>query len=278
MNTEISTHTSLDNRPRGVWDYVSPSRLNLWLKCPLAFKLRYIEGVPTPVAPAAFVGKMVHAGLERYYRHRQFGITLCPEELATWLVPAWQQAAVEEGAVFQFGEEETTFQQQTLELVRTYLAQVPEQEARPLAVETMLEALLIDPISGENLGIPLVGIIDLVLDEREGPLITDFKTTARGGEPLETAHEIQLSAYSYLFRQTMHCHEQGLEIRNLVKTKVPRIERYPYAARNEIHFRRLFAVIRAYLDDLSSGRFIFRPGLGCSMCDYRGAPCQTWQG
>ena len=28
-------------RPSGVWDYVSPSRLARWLKCPLAFKHRY---------------------------------------------------------------------------------------------------------------------------------------------------------------------------------------------------------------------------------------------
>jgi hypothetical protein len=36
----------------GVWDYISPSRLNLWLKCPLAFKLRYIDGVKMPTTPA----------------------------------------------------------------------------------------------------------------------------------------------------------------------------------------------------------------------------------
>jgi tetratricopeptide (TPR) repeat protein len=30
------------------------------------------------------------------------------------------------------------------------------------------------------------------------------------------------------------------------------------------HFRRLFSVIRVYLDHLDAGRFVFRPGLGCS--------------
>ena len=32
-----------------------------------------------------------------------------------------------------------------------------------------------------------------------------------------------------------------------------------HPARTDAHFRRLFAVIRAYLDDLDCGRFIFRP-------------------
>ena len=32
--------------PRGgVWEYISPSRLNLWLRCPLAFRLQYIDGI-----------------------------------------------------------------------------------------------------------------------------------------------------------------------------------------------------------------------------------------
>ena len=36
-----------------------------------------------------------------------------------------------------------------------------------------------------------------------------------------------------------------------------------FIPRDERHYRRLFSVIRAYLDDLDSGRFVFRPGLGC---------------
>ena len=137
---------------------------------------------------------------------------------------------------------------------------------------------MVDPVSGENLGIPLVGIMDLVLDEPAGPLIADFKTTARGGEPLEITHEIQLSSYSYLFRRTSQQPESALEIRNLVKTKTPKIETHRYAARTERHYRRLFAVIRAYLDALDSGRFVFRPGLGCGFCDYREAGCSAWEG
>ena len=44
-------------RARGsVWEYISPSRLNLWLKCPLAFKLKYIDGVTTPTTLSLFLG------------------------------------------------------------------------------------------------------------------------------------------------------------------------------------------------------------------------------
>ena len=71
--------------------------------------------------------------------------------------------------------------------------------------------------------------------------------------------------------------EGGLEIRSLIKTKTPKLEFHRYEPRNKGHFRRLFAVVRAYLDDLDTGRFVFRPGLGCAMCDYRDDHCRSWE-
>jgi hypothetical protein len=137
---------------------------------------------------------------------------------------------------------------------------------------------LIDPDTGEDLGIPLTGIVDLVVDDRSGPLICDFKTAAKSAAPFEVTHEIQLSSYAYLYRQATGLEESGLEIRSLIKTKVPKIEFHRYGTRSEVHFRRLFAVIRAYLDDLDANRFVFRPGFGCAMCDYRDGSCRDWTG
>lgn len=167
--------------------------------------------------------------------------------------------------------------QQVEGLVRAYLGSVPKDE-KPLAVEIAVEAPLVDPFSGEDYGIPLVGILDLVLDSDAGPIITDFKTAARSSEPMEISHEIQLSSYAWLHRQITGRQEAGLEIRSLIKTRVPKVEFHPYAARTEGHFRRLFAVIREYLDALDAGRFNFRPGLGCGMCDFRNGPCRQWAG
>jgi len=124
----------------------------------------------------------------------------------------------------------------------------------------------------------LLGIVDLVLDGENAPTIIDFKTAARSGTPMATTHEIQLSSYSYLFRQLDGRKEAGLEIRSLIKTKCPKIEFHHYEARSDAHFKRLFAVIREYLDALDSGRFNFRPGWGCSMCEHSDTHCRRWRG
>ena len=265
-------------RPAGVRDYLSPTRLNLWLKCPLAFRLRYIDGIRSPTTPSLFLGRRVHAGLEIFYRHRQLGIHLEEAEVVHRMNDTWDEDVCNESMVFNSVADEESLRTKESDLVRAYLDFIPEDEPAPLAVETTLEAPLVDPFTGENLGIPLLGIVDLIVDGGNGPVISDFKTAAKSTPPSEISHEVQLTAYSFLFRQAAGREEAGLEIRSLVKTKTPKIAFHSFAARTEAHFRRFFAVVRAYLDDLDAGRFIYRPGMGCSYCDFRDTRCRDWSG
>jgi hypothetical protein len=262
----------------GVFDYVSPTRLSLWLKCPLAFKLQYVDGIRPPPTPSLFVGKTVHSVLECYYRHRQLGLSLTVAEVARRLVASWGPATDAEGMAFESAAEELASQRQAIGLVSAYLQFVPADEPAPLAVEVSAEAELVDPTNGENLGMPLVGIVDLMLPEGAGPLIVDFKTAAKSSAPLEIVHEVQLTSYAYLWRQRSPVPESSLEIRNLIKTKNPQVQFHHYDAREERHFKRFFSVLRAYLDDLHSGRFVFRPGWGCSSCDFCDTHCREWTG
>jgi hypothetical protein len=161
-------------------------------------------------------------------------------------------------------------------LVEAYLSAFAEEDSRGtlvLAVEAVMQAPLVDPFTGNELGIPLLGITDLLLETEEGPLIVDFKTASRASCFPAIVHEIQLTSYAYLFRKFFEREEAGLEIRSLIKTKTPQVRVRRFPPRGREHFRRLFDVVRAYLDDLTSGRFVFRPGLACTICDYRESHC-----
>ena len=276
MSAGLLGFQSVQERQGGVREYISPSRLSLWLKCPLALRFRYYDGIRTPTTPSLFIGKAVHAGLEGYYRHRHLGITLDADDVAQRMLGSWAQLVDEEKMTFDSTDAEQALQRQATDLVRAYLAQVPKDE-KPQAVEVAAEAPLVDPTTGENVGIPLVGVMDLVLEGQHGPTIIDFKTTSRSSEPLEIVHEIQLSSYAWMFRHAQGRAEAGLEIRSLIKTKSPKVEFHRYPARTETHFRRLMAVVREYLDALDSGRFNYRPGFGCGMCDFR-SQCSRWAG
>jgi putative RecB family exonuclease len=277
MSTALLDRQSIQERQGGPLEYVSPSRLNCWIACPRKFAFRYIDGIRSPTTASLFVGKAVHSGLEVFYRHRQLGLAVEPADVIKRLLASWDQAVDEENMTFDTPAEEQAIQKQVVDLVKAYLAYMPTDEPRPLAVETSVEALLVDPETGENFGIPLLGIMDLVLDDTAGPLICDFKTSARSAQPLEITHEIQLSSYAYLFRQCAEQKEAGLEIRSIIKTKAPKVEFHRYPARTDAHFTRLFSLIREYLDALDAGRFNYRPSFGCSMCDFR-SQCQRWAG
>ncbi len=275
MNAELLD--AIEERQGGPREYISPSRLGCWLACPLRWKFRYVDGLRRPTTPSLFVGKAVHAALEIAYRNRQLGINMEAGDVTSKLLESWARLIDEEDMTFDSPAEEQLLRAKAIDVVTAYLAYAPADE-RPLAVEIALEAPLIDPESGEDLGMPLLGVVDLVLDYEEGPLICDFKTAARSSQPMEIAHEIQLSSYAWLFRQVTGQREGGLEIRSLIKTKVAKVEFHNYPSRTDAHFRRLFAVVREYLGALDSGRFNYRPGLGCGMCDFRGTHCYRWAG
>ena len=223
--------------------------LNRWLKRPLAWRFRYQDGIRTATSPSMFLDKVGHFGLEAAYRHRQLGVNLDSEQVVGKMLDGWAKLIDEDAVMFDSVADEQAMQKQACELVKAYLAYAPPDE-RPLAVEVALEAPLVDPETGEDLGMPLVGVVDLVLDGDAGPTICDFKTAARSSEPMAISHEIQLTSYAWLYRQLTGRKEAGLEIMSLIKTKQPKVEFHPYPARTDAHFRRLFAVIREYLDAL----------------------------
>ncbi|MEI8376106.1 MAG: PD-(D/E)XK nuclease family protein [Planctomycetota bacterium] len=276
MSTGLIGFDTIGQRQGEADAYISASRLSCWLTCPLKWAYRYLEGIRTPTTPALFVGKACHSGLEIYYRHLQLGITLETNEVTGKFLESWAGLVDQEKPTFKDVADEQALRKQVCGLVEAYLAIAPPNE-KPLAVEVAVEAPLFDPESGDDLGMPLVGVIDLVLEGEFGPVIADFKTSSRSSEPMEISHEIQLSSYAWLYRQITGRKEAGIEIRSLIKTKVPKIEFHEYAARTDAHFRRLFSVIREYLDALDSGKFNYRPGFGCAMCDYR-TECQGWSG
>ena len=63
MSTGLLGFETVQERQGGVREYLSPSRLNCWLSCPLKWRLRYLDGIRTPTTPALFIGKAVHASL-----------------------------------------------------------------------------------------------------------------------------------------------------------------------------------------------------------------------
>jgi putative RecB family exonuclease len=117
MSTGLLGFESVQQRQGGVWEYISPSRLGCWLSCPLKWKFRYLDGIKTPTTPSLFVGKVVHAGLEVFNRHRHLGITLEAEEVTQRMLGSWAQLVDEEKMSFESTDAEQTLRRQATDLV-----------------------------------------------------------------------------------------------------------------------------------------------------------------
>jgi len=249
-------------------DYVSPSRLSLWMKCPLAFRKRYIDGYITAPSPALFVGKITHSVLAHIYRMRTAGQDCTADMLPMLIADAWNFGMETEPPFFENDAEEEKSRYQILDLVQTYLTTIPVQEEKPIAVEQRYEIPLIDPATRENLGMPLVGVLDLVLNEECGQVIVDFKTSSTASIS-DLAHELQLTAYAYLFREATEGEELRSEIRQLIKTKTPKVMTHRFPKRTDEHFTRFFGLVREYLDAIDRKVFNYRPSWTCNtMCEH----------
>lgn len=268
MNKEQTNALSFIRTP-----YISPSRLKLWLKCPLAYKLRYIDGHDMPATPSLFLGRMVHKALEYYYLHLQRGLIPSAEAVAASLKKLWAPSVRETQVMFPSRKEERACLDQALALTSCYLETVPRYEAFPSLVEGKLEASLVNPLTGENHNVALLGVLDLVLETKQGPVLVDFKTAARTPPSVDVLHELQLSCYSFLYRQLHNELEAGIEIRTLVKQKTPKLVVQRFGPRTEAHFRRLFAVVKSYQQALATGNYHISPGLECSFCSFRESFC-----
>ena len=262
--------TSPPEPTRSVWDYVSASRLTLWGKCPQAFRRRYVDGIEPAPSVSMFVGKVTHGAMEHIYRCLDVGALATAEDVPAFVESAWMRTMEMEPCFFDDVESETKSRNQVADLVRAYLSEINTAEEKPVAVERRFEVPLIDPSTGEDLGLPLVGIVDLVLESADGPVVVDFKTAASASSNCELQHELQLTAYAYLVREVFRRDESTLEIRQLVKTKTPKIVVHRFPPRSEEHFKRFFGIVREYLDSLDRGVFNYRPGFGCMLCDQAG--------
>jgi hypothetical protein len=252
-----------------IWDYISPSRLNLWLKCPLAFRRRYIDGVESATSPSLFVGKVTHEVLDAVYRCAMVHVFVTEKDVPVFVDDAWKRLMEAEAYFFDDTAHEEKCRLQVTDLVKAYLAEVDIAEEKPLMVERKFEVGLYDPANGEEIGLPLLGVVDLVLDSEYGPVIVDFKTAASASY-CALQHEIQLTSYAYLIRAFYGYDESALEVRQLVKTKVPKIVTHRFPPRTDEHFKRFFGLIKEYLDALDRGVFNYRPSWNCGMCEHSG--------
>lgn len=176
-------------------NYLSWSAISTYLKCPLRYRFRYLEGLPEEFLAANLVfGQAVHAALDAFYQHQlSTGHALGLEPLLAAYHDHWR--TIDLGSV-QFNKDDDLAGLGRLaeRMLGAFVASdLARPEGRILGIEEELQAPVID-------GVPdLLARLDLLVDASEELILRDFKTSrSRWSEADVAASAGQLLLYHEL--------------------------------------------------------------------------------
>ena len=239
---------------------LSPSRVESFTSCPLAFRFSRLEKLPEPPSPHATKGTLVHRALELL-------LARGPAERTAPAAHHDLERAVEElredpdfAHLDLTPDEEAEFVADAHVLVDAYLALEDPTTVRPIGLELQLEA--------QVGGLLMRGIIDRLEEDADGRLVvTDYKT---GRAPAVDREQQRLSGvhfYAFLCEQALGKRPARIQLLYLSTGEI--IETRPSEQSTRFLPRRTEAVYQAVTRACASEDFRPRTGPLCAFCAFK---------
>jgi putative RecB family exonuclease len=239
---------------------LSPSRVESFTSCPLAFRFSSIEKLPEPPSPHATKGTLVHRALELLLS-REPGERTAPAAHED-LDRAFEELRddPEMAGLELTAEEEAEFLADAHVLVDAYLALEDPTAIHPVGLELQLEA--------QVGGLLMRGIIDRLEEDADGQLVvTDYKTGRSPAVQYEQGRLGGVHFYAYLCEQALGRRPTIIRLMYLRDGIV--IEARPTERSVRFLPKRTEAVWRAIARACESGEFRPRPGRLCPLCAFQ---------
>lgn len=239
---------------------LSPSRVDAFVSCPLAFRFSSIEKLPEAPSEAATRGTVVHRALERLFT------APAPERTAAALDRALDQALADhrdDPDLTGLGLDEAglaRFEADCRSLTRSYLEMEDPTTVREIGLEIRLEA--------EVDGLTLRGIIDrLELDAHGGLVVTDYKTGRAPSPDFERKSLAGVHFYAFLCQAVFGVRPAAVRLMYLKSGQT--ITAIPTEQSVRFLTTRTHAVWKAVERACTTGDFRPRRGPLCSWCSFR---------
>ena len=239
---------------------LSPSRVEAFTTCPLAFRFASIEKLPEPPSIYATKGSLVHRALELLFVEDAADRTLEAALSALDRAVTEFQTDPEFTLLGLSAEAEATFVDEAERLVRRYFTMEDPRAIREIGIELRLEV--------EVGALTLRGIIDrLELNDAGELIVTDYKT---GRPPFASREQQRLGGvhfYAYLCQRLFGRRPAAVQLMYLstVETIVAR------PTEQSVAFlpRRTLAVFSAVEKACVSGDFRPRTSALCGSCAFQ---------
>lgn len=247
---------------------LSPSRVESFTSCPMAFRFASIEKLPEAPGPQATKGSLVHRALELLFTHPP------ADRLGDAVQLSFQRACLEYDTDPEFtglglsADERTNFHADAWTLVESYLRMEDPTQVRDIGLELRLEA----PVGG----LMLRGIIDrLDLDEQGELIVTDYKTGRAPSQRQEQGRLGGVHFYSFLCESVLG--RRPVAIRLMYLRSGETITATPTEQSVKFLTTRTAAVFKAVERACLTGDFRPRQGPLCNYCSFQ-AWCPAFGG
>lgn len=239
---------------------LSPSRVESFLSCPLAFRFSSLEKLPDPPSVATTRGSLVHRALELFF------LNPAPERLPAALDRAIDQALAEYRLLPDYvelglsGDEADRFEADCRRLAVNYLEMEDPRAVSEIGLELRLEAPVGDLV--------LRGIIDrLELDDDGGLVVTDYKTGRAPSQNWERKSLSGLNFYAFLCEAVFGKRPASIRLMYLSSKEV--ISATPTEQSSRFLTTRTTAVWKAIATACERDDFRPRQGPLCNYCAYQ---------
>lgn len=243
--------------------HLSVTQLKMYLRCPLQYEFRYVNGLKIPPAGVMTLGKSIHSTLEENYRQKiKTKQDLPLEEWRDYFSDAWDSSVGE--TQFEEDEKPGELKDDGIKLINAYHSQIAPK-IQPASVER--EFLIgIDGVEE-----PLLGYIDLIDDHG---CIIDHKIAGRSWPKGREHTDLQLTAYSLAYKRLEGKDEKGLRFDVLVRTNTPKINQLE-TTRSPEDIRRFEKLLGRVSRSIKSGIFYPNENYMCGICGYADM-CRKW--
>ena len=229
---------AINSLPR---QHVSVSQINTYTRCPAEYYFRYIEGVTAPLKPAMYKGSITHSGIEFNYRQKIDSRQDLPIEQVKEYTSAQFDERAEE---VEWDEDKGKAKDETLSLLELYHKEIAPS-IQPVAVEERAEIAFV----GKDY--TLLGYIDVV---DENGFIRDTKTTGRTPSEDVIDNNLQLAAYSLMYRTLKDKPETGVALDYLVSLKKPKVVQFQTTVEDNLR-NRFLKIMDAVVTNIENGNF-----------------------
>ena len=257
--------------------HVSFTQLDTYLRCPLRYRLQYVDRAEPDFVPAALaLGSGIHGAAAFLFRGIAGGARPAVADVQAYFASVWALETSHRPLRFAERDSPASLLDLGTRMLAVLCAEVPDS-TEVVAVESAFAVPLVDQATGAVLDRDLVGTLDLVERSPEGGLVVvDLKTAARKYSDLQVEASLQLSIYSYATAMNGLADEEELRLRFdvLTKTRQPELHRY-WTTRDRAANVRLYRLAAEILGAVEAGVFPPRVGWHCTDCPVR-SRCWAW--